>query len=104
MIRANKYLRIANAKETLFGVVKTIAGKQSCKCQHSDTIRRGEQNERKKKTSSSGIFSRECKKLYSYPICCKIQRKPWVLGEKDDYKGWVVDYVAGDILSCLVFL
>lgn len=40
----------------------------------------------------------------SYPICCKIQRKPWVLGEKDDYKGWVVDYVTGDILSCLVFL
>lgn len=59
---------------------------------------------KKKPTSSSGIFSRECKKLYSYPICCKIQRKPWVLGEKDDYKGWVVDYVAGDILSCLVFL
>lgn len=82
MIRANKYLRIANAKETLFGVVKTIAGKQSCKCQHFDTIRRGEQNKRKKRLVPLEYSLESVRSFIHIPFVAKYKESPGCWGKK----------------------
>lgn len=92
MIRANKYLSIANTKETLFGMLKAVERKQSCNILTICQCKGGRGKNLKKNLVTPEYSLESLRSFNSYPICYNIQRSPGCWGKDEIIRGgwWIM--------------